>query len=218
MRKALVRLIKSEALKLPHALVGMMVVLTFACAPLRALAQGAGGVVQGVGSAAMRGAKQAGENAAGQMMQNMESAMMSPSAAASPGAAQSSAVSGQSAAAASLPNAPSVPSMTGAPSLPSVPNPSTGTESERNIGGSIARFRLPADSARFNFGGIVWAAILCFSLRVPCSCARRPAPRAKPSEEDLTRTEPHGCVSVFSCMSCCSTCASFGSSSARRFA
>jgi hypothetical protein len=130
MRKALVRLIKSEALKLPHALVGMMVVLTFACAPLRALAQGAGGVVQGVGSAAMRGAKQAGENAAGQMMQNMESAMMSPSAAASPGAAQSSAVSGQSAAAASLPNAPSVPSMTGArlslqcPTLAPAPNPS----------------------------------------------------------------------------------------------
>jgi hypothetical protein len=47
------------------AFVGMMVVLTFACAPLRALAQGAGGAVQGAGSAAMGAAKQAGENAAG---------------------------------------------------------------------------------------------------------------------------------------------------------
>jgi hypothetical protein len=151
------------------AFVGMMVVLAFACVPLRALAQGAGGAVQGAGSAAMGGAKQAGENAAGQMIQNMGAAMMSPSAAASPGAAQSSAVSGQSAAAASLPSAPSIPSV---PSVPSVPlqyrtsrrflqcrvprrslqcptHPSTGTESDRNIGGSVARFRRPADSARF---------------------------------------------------------------------
>jgi hypothetical protein len=192
--------------------------------------------VQGAGSAAMGGAKQAGENAAGQMMQNMGAAMMSPSAAASPGAAQSSAVSGQSAAAASLPSAPSIPSV---PSVPSVlqyrtsrrflqcwvprrslqcpTHPSTGTESERNIGGSIARLRLPADSARFNFGDTVWAAILCFItclmfLRTEASAAREAC------REDLTRTEPHGCVSVFSCRSCCSTCASFGSSSARRFA
>jgi hypothetical protein len=170
------------------AFVGMMVVLTFACAPLRALAQGAGGAVQGAGSAAMGGAKQAGENAAGQMMQNMGAAMMSPSAAASPGAAQPSAVSGQPAGVASVPSARQslqwrVPRL----SLQCPTHPSSGTESERNIGGSIARFRLPADSARFNLGGTVGGAILCFTT---CPMFLRPeaALRAKVSEK--TRLAP----------------------------
>jgi hypothetical protein len=50
---------------------------------------------------------------------------------------------------------------------------------------------------------------------VPAHGGQRRA-RSLPKGPDPRRS--HGCVSVFSCMSCCSTCASFGSSSARRFA
>jgi hypothetical protein len=61
--------------------------LILSCIPLCALAQGTGSVTQGVGSAAEGAAKQAGENAAGQVLQNM--GRMSPAPTASPAAAQS---------------------------------------------------------------------------------------------------------------------------------
>ena len=68
------------------AIAGFTAVMLF-CLPLGALAQEAGGMMQGAGSAAAGAAKQAGGNAAGQMMQNMGMMSPSPSPAASPAAA-----------------------------------------------------------------------------------------------------------------------------------
>lgn len=96
---------------------GFAVALILLCIPPCALAQG-GSMMQGAGSTAAGAAKQAGENAAGQAMQNMGmiSPSASPAATESPQAVDSSAVQGSPAA------APSAAQMPGAiPSVGQIP-------------------------------------------------------------------------------------------------
>ena len=102
-----------------RTLAGFAVALILFCIPPCPLAQETGGgVMQGVGSAVTGAAKEAGANAAGQVMQNL--GMMSPSPTASPG--QSQGASADSAAEGSPTAAPPAAQMPeGVPSVPQIP-------------------------------------------------------------------------------------------------